>query len=141
MRFGSTRARLVAVLGCLVVAFASLGGCSSSKAGGEFCSVYKTALTQLQGASGWMDAQGNVDIPKAVIGVGQLLDSFEKLKASAPADVKKEVGKVESAIEELKGAALGLDQSRAQKAVGKLTDPALAKSLGDALVKAAKSCG
>ena len=142
MGFGSTRARLLAGLGCLVVAFASLGACAPQPpASSQFCAEYKTAQARLQEASGWVDSEGNVDIARAVMGVGQLLDSFNKLNESAPPDVKREIGKVTSAVDELKNAALSLDQARAQKAAATLTDPALAKSLTDALVKAAKNCG
>lgn len=140
---GFDRRALVAGVACAGVALTSLTACSSSSPApksGDFCSVYTSAKTQVEAAGDWVDAKGNVNIVKAVTGVTQLIDTLGKFDASAPAGVKSDLDKVVPVYDELKSAALSGDQARIQKAVQKLSDPGVQKSLTSAMQKAAKAC-
>ena len=140
MGVGSTRARLVTVLGCAAVFVASLSGCAPAPAPADFCSTYRTAEVQLQDAKSWVGQSGNIDVVKAVTGVVGLIDTLKKLNDLAPADIKKGLGTVVSVYTEMKDAVLSADQARIQKAAARLTDPAVQKALTDAVQKAAAVC-
>ena len=138
MRRGGTR--LLAVLGCAVLAFASLSACATEKPSNDFCTVFKTATTQLQDSKNWIDASGNVDIVKATVGMVGLIDTLTKLTANAPPDVKAELDKVVPVYTELKDAVMSGNLTRIQNAAAKLSDPALQAALTNALQKAASAC-
>jgi len=133
--------RVVAAVAAICVVATSVAGCSPApKTGGDFCSVYASAKTQLDAASTWVDAKGNVNVVKAATGLIQLVGTVQQLNAVAPPAAQANLDVIMSAYNGLKDALASGDQKRIQAAAAKLAGPAVQKALTNLADEAAKAC-
>jgi len=133
--------RVVAAVAAVCVVATSVAGCAPApKTGGDFCSVYASAKTQLDAANSWVDSKGNVNVVKAATGLIQLVGTVQQLDSIAPPAVKANLDVIMSAYNGLKAALASGDQKQIQAAAAKFADPAIQKAFTNLADEATKAC-